>query len=319
VVSLLHVPSRSESWQLIERLGRGGEAETWRARRSGHLADEVCVKIPYLALDSNERRRVVEEARLHARVRHAHVVTLLDLVEDASGRFVIVLELVRGVDLRQLGRYLAASGTPPSRDLVASVGRAVCLALHAIQRSVSGGAVHRDVTPHNVLCSLDGEVKLADFGIAKCLSRERWTRTGHLKGKLAYVAPEVVLDEPADVRSDLFSLGVLLYELSTGTRPFVAQGWLDTLDAIAAGRYQALAPRAPALGTELVSLIERLLSARRDERPNPAEAARAFGSAADLERGATVLGDLARRARGPSIKRALPRISRSERRRAPQS
>lgn len=310
---VLRVSSRSVEWQLIERLGRGGEAETWRARRSGLMEDEVCMRIPFAALQSEERRSIIEEAVLLSRVRHAHVVTLLDLIEDESGRLVMVLELVRGMDLEALGRRLFAAKTLPNEAAVAVVGRSVCLALAAMQRAIPGGAVHRDVSPHNVLCSKDGDVKLADFGIAKRIARERRTRTGEWKGKAAYVAPEVVVGAPSDVKSDLFSLGVVLYELSSGSRPFLARGCVDMLKAIAEDDRVPLGSRSTRLSPALVEIVERLLSRAPSARPTPEEAARAFTLASDEESGRRELSNLVRLASGPSIVKARKRASSVER------
>jgi eukaryotic-like serine/threonine-protein kinase len=310
---VLNVSSRAGVWQLLERLGRGGEAETWRARRSGLLEDEVCVRIPFAALQREEQKSIIEEATLLSRVRHAHVVTLLDLLEDDDGRLVMVLELVRGMDLKELGRRLAAAKTLPNEAVVAAVGRSVCLALGAMQRAIPGGAVHRDVSPHNVLCSKDGDVKLADFGIAKRIARERRTRTGEWKGKAAYVAPEVILGRASDVKSDLFSLGVVLYELSSGTRPFLARGCVDMLDAIAKDDRVPLGSRTTRLSSGLVDIVERLLSRTPDGRPTPEEAARAFADTSDDESGRRELSDLVRLVSGPSLVKARNRASSVER------
>lgn len=303
----LHLPGRSVEWQLIERLGRGGEAETWRARRCNLIEDEVCLRIPFAALQLEERRDIVEEASLLARVRHANVVSLLDLVEDDAGRLVMVLELVRGMDVRELGRRLGTAQILPPEAVVVAVGRAVCLALAAMQRVIPGGAVHRDVSPHNVLCSRDGEVKLADFGIAKRIARERRTRTGEWKGKAAYVAPEVVLGATSDVKSDLFSLGVVLYELSTGTRPFSARGCLDMLEAIARDERVPLASRKTQLSRDVIEIVESLLNRSPRARPTPEQAASAFGRVGDDDTNQRALAELVRKLSGPSLVKARPR------------
>jgi serine/threonine protein kinase len=295
----LYIPARNETWFLLERLGRGGEAQTFRARRvSRLLTDDVCVKIPWWTLSELERRGVLEEARVHSLVRHANVVSLLDVVEDDAGRLVIVLEWVRGSDLRSL-----QSRSPMEPSIAASVARSLCLALASAQRAVFGGVVHRDVTPHNVLVSSEGEVKLADFGIARALSREPWTRSGHVKGKCAYIAPELVRGELPDTRSDMFSLGVLLYELLSGQRPFGGQSFLSQLDAVVSGVHVPLAERAPDTPKPLSSLVEELLSPERSGRPGPDLAARRLHPFADAQRTVETLGAWARVARGPGLRR----------------
>ena len=159
-----------------------------------------------------------EEARLLAGVRHANVVSLFAFESEAADGPFLVLELVEGLDLRALQRGLR----PDDRladPVSVHVACAVLRALAAVQRCLPG-LVHRDVTPHNVLVSEDGDVKLADFGIALAHDRTRWSRPELVKGKLGYMPPEQILGEDLDVRTDLFAVGVLLYELLAGTRPW---------------------------------------------------------------------------------------------------
>jgi serine/threonine protein kinase len=300
VSTLLRIPARRETWFLLDCLGRGGEAETYRARRvSKFFSDEVCVKIPLFGLTPDERRSVQEEARVQSMVRHSNVVSLLDVIEDARGRLIIVLELVQGTSLFGLIRQCA----PFDPRVAAAIARSLCLALGAAQRAVVGGMVHRDVTPHNVLVSVEGEIKLADFGIARALRREPWTRTGHVKGKCAYIAPEMVRGERCDVRSDVFSLGVLLYELLCGERPFSGPGFLGQLDAIAHGRYRRLAARGSDVPLELADLVDVMLADVPKARPNPDVAARLLARFADDQLAVDVLRELARSSRGPSLAR----------------
>ncbi len=265
----IQVAPRRESFLLLERLGRGGLAEAWRAlRRSSVYRDEVCLKRPLVALGAEARRALLEEARVLGRVRHGNVVSLLDVIEDERGRLAIVMELVRGFDLRRLGSQRAE---PLRASTVASIGLSVCRALAAAQRAVPGGLVHRDVTPHNVLISRDGEIKLADFGIARALDRATWTAVGTVKGKLSYLSPEQLQGQRLDVRSDLFALGVVLFELLAQARPFSADSDPALMDAILAGRRRRLdAQHAPA---GLRAVVDWLLAPRARERPSSADAA----------------------------------------------
>jgi serine/threonine-protein kinase len=290
---------------LLERLGRGGAAESWRARRVTPLfEDEVCVKLPHALLEPDERRAVLEEARIMARVRHANVVTLLDVVEDVRARPVLVLELVRGADLSAIQRMLRLRSARLPGAVTASLLRSLCLALAAAQRALPAGIVHRDVTPHNVLVSLEGETKLADFGIARALDRGRWTRSGLVKGKCAYIAPELVRGDGCDVKSDLFSLGVIGFELCAGTRPFAAPNVLAELAAIERGARRSLAEAAPTTPRGLVSLVEALLAHDPKNRPSPDQAARALSQLADDQCALETLRNAARLARAPGLARA---------------
>jgi serine/threonine protein kinase len=296
---------------LVERLGRGGAAETWRARREGGLVvQEVCVKRPILPLEAQQRRAFVEEARLLARIRDRHVVSLIDVAEDESGMPLLVLELVDGADLSRVISAMAEANLRFTACTVAAVGVAVCRALHAAQRAMSQGFAHRDVTPHNILVSLGGELKLADFGIARAFDRERWTRAGLVKGKTSYVSPEQIRGEELDARSDLFALGVVLYEILAGSRPFVGDGRLGTLRAIQLGERLPVARLAPHAPQALLEAIERLLATRREERPASArEAAQTLEALADDRAAAGELASIVRALRGPGLHKAVPRRS----------
>ncbi len=261
---------------LVRPLGRGGTAETWLARREGALfSEDVCIKRSLRYLNRDERRSLLEEARLLARIRHANVVQLLDAHESEAGEVFLVLELVRGLDLRVLSRALSRRGRALRPAVIAAVGMYLCRALAAAQRAVPAGIVHRDVTPHNVLVSLEGEIKLADFGIARAFDRERWTRSGLIKGKTGFFSPEQLRGDALDVRSDLFAVGVILFELLLGYRPSfehtrdVARRLGECLDALS-----RLGPEIP-LGMR--DTVAALLAAERSDRPSSADlAARAL-------------------------------------------
>lgn len=304
----LEVLDRAERYFLISRLGRGGAGETWQARReTGLLSQEVCIKRPIRPLEPSQRRALLEEARVLASVRHANVVSLLDVAEERSRGVFLVLELVRGLDLKALTAALARRGQSLSPGAVAAVGVRLCRALAAAQRSVRGGLVHRDVTPHNVLVSTEGEVKLADFGVARAFDRERWTRTGLVKGKTAYVSPEQLRGEVLDVRSDLFALGVLLFELLCGRRPFPGRLGGSLLHAIANDERLPLADLAADAPVGLVRVVEQLLAHDRDARPASADVAARLLAPEGAGQAAT---DELRRAllaaSGPGLRRTLP-------------
>lgn len=275
---------RSVRFSLLRPLGRGGTAETWVARRVGGLfPEEVCIKRPHHSLDSDGRRSILEEARLLARVRHVNVVQLLDGLEDEHGQVFLVLELVRGMDLRTLSRALARRGRAMRPVVVAAIAMYLCRALAAAQRAVPGGVVHRDVTPHNVLVSREGEIKLADFGIARAFDREPWTRVGLVKGKTGFFSPEQLRGDVLDVRSDLFAIGIISFELLLGYRPVIEQG--VELQQRMAECHAALARLGPAIPLGLSDAIASLLAAERSDRPATADcAARLLSSFTDEQR-----------------------------------
>jgi eukaryotic-like serine/threonine-protein kinase len=250
---------------LVERIGRGAAGTVYRARDNGGTTQRgVCIKRLSGALAAEHSRALREEARLLMSVRHANVVSLLELGEEPSGAPFLVLELIDGLDLRALCRALPDdlrtgwAGYLP--DLVAvHVACAVLRGLAAVQRAIPG-LVHRDVTPHNILISSEGEVKLADFGIALALDRGRWTRPALVKGKFGYMAPEQVRGEVLDVRTDLFAVGVLLYELLAQVRPWGGMQGMDELRAIEHGDIVPLDLHRPEIDRALVVVIERLLA-----------------------------------------------------------
>jgi eukaryotic-like serine/threonine-protein kinase len=283
-VTALVPRARCDHYVLVRPLGRGGTAETWLARREGGLfPDEVCIKRPLRHLNHSERRALLEEARLLARIRHANVVQLLDALEDEAGEVFLALELVRGVDLRALTRALGRRGRALRPAVVATIGTYLCRALAAAQRAVPEGIVHRDVTPHNVLVSREGEVKLADFGIARAFDREQWTRAGLVKGKTGFLSPEQLRGDVLDVRSDLFAVGVILYELLIGHRPVFERA--ADIEAKVAEYCTLLAQRMPAMPTGLIDAVASLLSAERSDRPPTADiAARLLSGFIDEQR-----------------------------------
>ena len=251
----------------------------YRARDRLHgVRREVCVKRVSSPVDADHVGSVREEARLLACLRHANVVSLLDSGEDELGAPFLVLELIEGKNLRHLCRAIDAAerearfecaGYLPDR-LAVHVGCALLRALAAVQRALPG-IVHRDVTPHNVLVSNEGEVKLSDFGIALARDRARATGRCIVKGKLGYLSPEQARGEDLDPRSDLFAVGVVLYELLAKTRPWPAPRGMQELRAIERGESVPLARVRPSLDAALVRAIERMLSRHREDRPATAD------------------------------------------------
>lgn len=253
--------------EIGDRLGAGGMAETFVAirRGPGGFEQRVCLKriLPHLASDPELIRLFDQEARLCAQLSHANVVQLLDYASDGERPY-LVFELIDGTDLRQLHRALMEKNEPLTTGLVAHVGHEVASALaHAHER----GVIHRDVSPSNVLLSLAGEVKLTDFGIAKAFfGTPGLTRSGAVKGKVPYIAPEYASTGSADPRADQFSLGVMLYELLVGERPFRGRNDAEILERIVSGEHEPLRSRAPHVPEELAELIERLIEPRPDAR-----------------------------------------------------
>jgi serine/threonine-protein kinase len=226
-------------YQLLAPLASGGMAEVWRARVAGPAGVEKEVALKLVRGEhgaaSPFARMLVEEARLAARLSHANVVQVFELVEEGD-RHAIAMELVRGHDLgrvleraRQAGLRL---GLPRALHLCVEVARALDYAHRLEEDGRPLGVVHRDVSPPNVLVSFEGEVKLADFGIARAMSQAGLTDPGTVKGKLAYMAPEQARGLQVDARADVFALGVLCWELCAGRRLFARDSDAATLAAL---------------------------------------------------------------------------------------
>ncbi|MGZ3405809.1 MAG: serine/threonine-protein kinase, partial [Polyangia bacterium] len=237
-------PLRFGQYTLTARLGRGGMADVYRARREGAAGFERTVVVKKILGSHNEDPQFVDmfinEAKIAARLTHPNIVQVYELGEQ-DGEFFIVMEYVKGKDLLRLLRTLAQSKPegPAVPPLVAAyIARETARGLgHAHEHTdESGGAkpiVHRDVSPQNIMLSYDGQVKLVDFGIAKALdTMKEETRTGALKGKFAYMAPEQVGGHSPGPQSDIFAAGVVLHEMLTGRRLFKGTSDYETLQKV---------------------------------------------------------------------------------------
>jgi serine/threonine protein kinase len=226
----------AERYTIVKKIADGGMAEIFLATQSGAqgFRRNVILKriLPALSEDPQLRNMLVDEAHIAMSLNHGNIVQILDLGE-AGGRTFLVLEVVDGWDLATILARAEAVALPFPTALALYTTAEVCRALaYAHSKTRDGkplGIVHRDVSPENVLISEQGEIKLADFGIAKAMDKRERTRTGVIKGKLDFMSPEQAAGEKLDARSDLFSTGALLYLMATGQRPFRAMSDLDVL------------------------------------------------------------------------------------------
>jgi serine/threonine protein kinase len=272
------------AYQLISRLAVGGMAEIFLARKEGEagFARTVVVKriLPHLALNEELVEMFLDEARLVAQLHHQNIAQVYDFGIEAGSPY-FAMEWVRGRDLREVMRAASASGgLPLEHALQIIVG--VASGLHYAHEHLGPDRhamriVHRDVSPSNVLVTYEGGVKLVDFGVAKARTRQR--DTGMLKGKVPYMSPEQCRGEEVDRRSDIFALGILLYETTTGTRLFRVQTEVQMLQAIVGRDAPPPSARVPGYPLALEAVVLKAL--RRD----PAERyATAEALAQDVER-----------------------------------
>lgn len=244
--------------RIVRELGRGGMGVVYEAVQEG-LERRVAVKAldARLAGSSEQVERFKREGRAYAQLRHQAVVTVHDLVEKDDLLY-LVTEFVDGADLAKL---VKTGPLPP--DCVALVGARVAEALEYVHFHK---LLHRDVKPGNVMISIEGDVKLLDFGIAKDQTKGDLTREGVLVGSPAYMAPEVLAGEEEDPTADVWALGVTLYELASGRKPFRGANSKELFGAVHAGRFPRLRAVAPGVSRRLSRAIERCLASRRSSR-----------------------------------------------------
>lgn len=276
--------ARLGRYELLLPIGKGGMATVWVAhehaeRRADERIVAVKVMLPSLAEDEEFVAMFLDEGRLVQRIRHPHVVELYE-VGEAQGSMYMAMEWVEGESLHTL---IAEAGKrrPIPSELAVRIIADAASGLHAAHETKdeagqSLNVVHRDVSPHNILIGTSGKVKLVDFGVAKARQRvSEATVVGHVKGKFGYMSPEQALARTVDRRSDVFALGIVLYELTTGKRLFRGENDAETLRLVVQGdipRPSLFDERYPAA---LESIVMQALSRSRRER---------FQTARDLQR-----------------------------------
>ena len=318
----------SGKYRLDQRLGGGGMAEVFLGSTVGAegFSRKVAIKRVLPGYSDNEAfaQMFVAEARISSELVHPNIVSTIDFDRDAEGRLFLVMELVEGRDLDAL----LSSGMVPIPVVIFVIGevlRGLGYA-HDLPAGPIGGAasppdphvrgvVHRDVSPHNVLLSWEGSVKVSDFGIAKARAASEATASVFIKGKPAYMSPEQANGQPLDGRSDLFAVGVMLWEMLTGRRLFVGEDTRATLAAVLFGQIPKPRQVRGDVPKDLDKVVMKLL-----ERELPARYATAELALADLldcndapKRGREALSELLAerfpadaRVRGSRVRPSLP-------------
>ncbi|HTM22732.1 MAG TPA: protein kinase [Kofleriaceae bacterium] len=261
-------------YRILRRIAVGGMAEIYLATASGIEGFEkrVAIKriLPSFASIPEFVGMFLDEARLAGRLHHPNIAQVYDIGSDGDSYY-FAMEHVDGRDVRHLRKALRARAATMPLEHALAITMGCAAGLHAAHetRGHDGAllrVVHRDVSPANILVGFDGSVKLVDFGIARSDRRQTQTRVGVLKGKTCHMSPEQCLGEPLDRRSDVYSLGILLYELTTDSRLFGAETEYETMRLIVEGRIPPPALRRPGYPTALEDIVMRALERAPEDR-----------------------------------------------------
>jgi serine/threonine-protein kinase len=249
-----------DKYELLEKVGQGGMAVVYRGI-DRQLKREVAVKVlhHHLAEHKEARNRFEREAQAVAKLRHENILEIFDYSGVDSDQSYIVTEFIDGQTLKEL--ITERSLTYP--EVGAMIAAQVCAALahaHGL------GVLHRDIKPENIMIRSDGVLKLTDFGIAQMLDTDRLTVTGQLLGSPAYMSPEHVEGKPLDVRTDVFSVGILLYQLTTNELPFRGRNPHEILKRIAECEFAEPNTLNPRVGKQLTRIIHHAMAREKDDR-----------------------------------------------------
>lgn len=279
--------ARLGRYELLVPIATGGMARVWAARQHGQrgFTKLVAIKtiLPHLAREAEFERMFLDEARIASGIHHPNVCEIYELGEEGSVLY-LAMEWVNGEALVHIlrGGRGAKEGAKPDAipidpRLATRIMADAAAGVHAAHNLTDDmgaqlNVVHRDVSPHNILLSADGNVKVTDFGVAKALGQiHNATNSGQLRGKLAYMPPEQVSGNFVDRRSDVFALGCVLYEITTGRAPFVADGEAQLMKLVAAGEFPRPTQIAHGFPEELESIILRAMAKDPVQRFGTAE------------------------------------------------
>ncbi|HEY3447691.1 MAG TPA: serine/threonine-protein kinase [Myxococcales bacterium] len=269
-------------YELLKRIAAGGMGEVFLARQVGMQGFEkllvVKVLLPHLVEDQEFVTMFFDEARIAARLNHPNVAQIFDL-GDVEGSYYIAMEYIHGDDVVRLWKTARTQEKPVPLPLVVRIAADAAAGLDYAHKATDAnnqplGLVHRDVSPQNILVTFDGGVKLIDFGVAKAAGRASHTATGTLKGKYSYMSPEQASGKPIDARSDVFALGVVLYEMATSLRLFKRETEISTLKAVEACEIPRPSETNPEIDEQLEAVMMKALARDANERYQDAAALR---------------------------------------------
>ena len=266
-------------YALVEQVGQGGMATVWRALTYGAQGVRHTVALKRIHEQLHGYPEVIamfiEEARVGALLRHPNIVQIHDFGRDKNGRYYLITEWVEGIHFGDYVRSFLAKKERPSWPMVTAIALEILRALEAAhtlrdEQDQPCPVLHRDVTPPNILLDVVGVAKLADFGMARAMDRGRMTRPDIVKGKLSYLAPEMARGQDPTPQSDIYSLGVVMWEALAGRRLYHAKTDVEVLNLVREPRVPPLGALHPQLPVGVTSAVHRALERYPDRRFNSA-------------------------------------------------
>jgi serine/threonine protein kinase len=270
----MELPVQFGKYQLVELIGYGGMAEIFKAKSYGVSGFEKTIVIKRILSSCSDDQdfinMLIDEAKICARLQHANIVQIFDLGR-LEGRYFIAMEYIHGVDLIAVLTRLKKAKRQMPQELACYIMSEALKGLDHAHRATDSdgqrlGIVHRDFNPSNILLSYQGEVKVADFGIAKAVDRGTKTKAGGLKGKMGYLSPEQVEDKALDPRSDVFTAGITFWEMLCCQRMFVGGADLDILLRIRDAKIPDISQYAPDVPIELQTILLKSLQKSPKDR-----------------------------------------------------
>jgi len=259
---------QQQRYRVLERLASGGMAEVFLAESAGieGFKKQVAIKRVLPALSEKKRfiAMFLDEARLSAHLSHSNVAQVFDIGVGDNAYF-IVMEYVDGADLKQIIEYMKASGKRFDIEAAVFIASKICEGLtyaHEV-RGPDGqplDIIHRDMSPPNVLITKHGEVKIVDFGLAKAASQLEKSEAGIIKGKFGYLSPEAAQGKPIDIRTDIFAVGIILWEMLAGRRLFYGETDFATVKQVQEAKIPSLRAENPEVPAELEQILARALA-----------------------------------------------------------
>ena len=266
-------PQKYGKYLLLERIAVGGMAEIFRAKKLGAegFEKELVIKrvLPHFAEDDSFVTMFKDEARIASNLNHANICQVFefDQLEDS---FYLAMEYIAGQDLKRLTDVGRKREFPLTVTQITWIGAQVAAGLHYAHTKEYAGKplniIHRDVTPHNIMVSVGGNVKLMDFGIAKAAARSTRTQAGTVKGKCAYMSPEQARGRDLDGRSDVFALGIVMWEALTGQRLFLGETEFETLSNVLKRQIPDVRTFKADVPPRLKEILDKALAREADER-----------------------------------------------------